>query len=86
MGHSERRVTFKESEEDVAKKVTKALGSGLNVILCIGETLEEREKDATIEVLSKQLEAVREKISDWSKVVIAYEVISIFIKSFILKS
>lgn len=75
LGHSERRTIFKESSEFVADKTKAALDSGLNVILCIGETLEEREAGKTIDVCCGQLKAVVDKIStaDWSKVVIAYE-------------
>ncbi|KAK6350123.1 triosephosphate isomerase [Orbilia brochopaga] len=73
LGHSERRTIFKESSEFIADKTKAALDSGLSVILCIGETLEEREAGRTIDVCCSQLQAVVDKISDWSKVVIAYE-------------
>ncbi|KAF3930669.1 hypothetical protein ABW19_dt0207421 [Dactylella cylindrospora] len=75
LGHSERRTIFKESDEFVADKTKAAIAAGLNVILCIGETLEEREAGATIGVCNRQLQAVVDKITtaDWSKIVIAYE-------------
>jgi triosephosphate isomerase len=73
LGHSERRALLKESSEFVAEKTSYALGKGLSVILCCGETLEEREADKTTAVVVEQLSAVAEKVKDWSKVVIAYE-------------
>lgn len=51
MGHSERRKLFAETDEVVAKKVERAQDQGLNTIICIGETLEERERGETNEVL-----------------------------------
>ncbi|KAK2748868.1 triosephosphate isomerase [Onygenales sp. PD_40] len=75
VGHSERRVILKESDEFVARKTKSAIDGGLNVILCIGESLEEREANKTMDVVTRQLNAVAEKLSpaEWSKVVIAYE-------------
>ena len=57
----------------VAEKTAYCLEKGLNVILCIGESLEERESNKTFDVCASQLAPVAEKIKDWSKVVIAYE-------------
>ncbi len=73
LGHSERRSLYGESNELVAKKTKYALEKGLNVILCIGEKLEEREAGTTNNVLKGQLDACKESVSDWRKVVIAYE-------------
>jgi triosephosphate isomerase len=73
LGHSERRTILRESDEVVASKTKYATENGVGVIWCCGESLEEREAGKTIEVVSKQLEALRSQISDWSKVVIAYE-------------
>ncbi len=57
LGHSERRSLYGESNEVVAKKTKYALEKGLNVILCIGEKLEEREAGTTNNVLKGQLDA-----------------------------
>lgn len=57
----------------IADKTKYCLDKGLGVILCIGESLEEREAGKTFEVCAGQLAPVAAKISDWSKVVIAYE-------------
>ena len=73
LGHSERRSLNGESNEVVAKKTKYALEKGLNVILCIGEKLDEREAGTTNAVLKAQLDACKESVKDWSKVVIAYE-------------
>ncbi|KAG8738411.1 triosephosphate isomerase [Ceratobasidium sp. 423] len=73
LGHSERRTLFKETDEIVADKTKAALDVGLSVILCIGETLKEREEGATKDVCERQLKAVKDKVSDWTKIVIAYE-------------
>jgi len=73
LGHSERRALFGEGDEVVAKKTKAALEAGLSVMLCVGETLEEREADKTMSVVERQLLAVIKEIKDWSKVVIAYE-------------
>lgn len=73
LGHSERRNVFKESDELIGDKVKHALESGLNVIACIGELLEEREAGKTEEVVYRQTKALAEKIKDWSRVVLAYE-------------
>lgn len=43
------------------------------MILCCGESLEQREAGKTIEVVTKQLKAVKERVQDWGKVVVAYE-------------
>ncbi|EYE92977.1 triose-phosphate isomerase TPI1 [Aspergillus ruber CBS 135680] len=75
VGHSERRVLLKESDEFIAKKVKAAVDGGLGVIFCIGETLEERESNSTIAVVTRQLNAAAKELSkeQWAKVVIAYE-------------
>jgi len=78
LGHSERRTVFGESDELIGDKVKASIegeDSKLNVVLCCGETLEERESQKTLEVVERQLEAVRVKLTenDWSNIVIAYE-------------
>ncbi|KAJ5832477.1 hypothetical protein N7474_000788 [Penicillium riverlandense] len=75
IGHSERRVILKETDEFIARKVKAAIEGGLSVIFCIGETLEEREANKTIEVVTRQLNAAAKELSkeQWAKVVIAYE-------------
>lgn len=65
LGHSERRALFHESSEVVAKKTAAALGVGLSVILCVGETLQEREAEKTFSVVEEQLNAVAAEIKDW---------------------
>ncbi len=75
VGHSERRKYFGETDADVNKKVKAALAVGLTPIMCIGETLEQREKNETLEVVTRQLNggfAGIEKF-DAMNVVIAYE-------------
>jgi len=75
IGHSERRTLFHESSDLAAQKTKAALDVGLSVVLCIGETLEERESGKTNDVLQSQLKPIVEtlKESEWSKVVVAYE-------------
>ncbi|CCF34376.1 triosephosphate isomerase [Colletotrichum higginsianum] len=73
LGHSERRTILRESDEVVASKTKYATENGVGAIWCCGESLEEREAGTTVEVVSKQLAALKAAISDWSKVVIAYE-------------
>ncbi|KAJ5782707.1 Triosephosphate isomerase [Penicillium paradoxum] len=75
IGHSERRVILKESDEFIARKTKAAIEGDVSVIFCIGETLEEREAGKTIEVVTRQLNAAADELSkeQWDKVVIAYE-------------
>ncbi len=73
LGHSERRTIIKESDEFIASKTKFALDNGVKVILCIGETYDERQAGQTLEVVKRQLNAVIDVVKDWSNVVIAYE-------------
>ncbi|MBX9744745.1 MAG: triose-phosphate isomerase, partial [Chlamydiales bacterium] len=75
IGHSERRQLFHEKGDWIQKKIRRALISNLQPILCIGETLEERESGQMEKVLQKQLLEALEGFSseEVSKIVIAYE-------------
>ncbi len=73
IGHSERRQYFAETDETVNKRTLTALNAGLIPIVCIGESLEERETGKTEEVLATQIHEGLEGIEDITKVVIAYE-------------
>ncbi|CDW58011.1 triosephosphate isomerase [Trichuris trichiura] len=73
LGHSERRHVLNESDAFIADKVNAALTTGLNVIYCVGETLQEREANKTKEVISRQMAALLKHKIEWTKVVIAYE-------------
>lgn len=72
VGHSERRQYFFETDEIINKKVRAAQGIGLSVILCIGETLKEREEGKTFEVLRRQLAEGLKDVRP-ENLVIAYE-------------
>ena len=75
IGHSERRQYFGETDESVNKRLKQALNKGLKPIVCVGETLTEREKNKTKRVLKKQvLEGFNEiTAEDFANIVIAYE-------------
>jgi len=75
IGHSERRIIFHENDQLIRKKVANTLSLGLNIILCVGETLNERESNKTEEVIFSQLSQDLElvNVNDMSRVVIAYE-------------
>lgn len=73
LGHSERRGIFGETDEIINKKVKKALSEELQIILCVGETLWEREAKAEIETVLAQVGKGLEGISDIANIVIAYE-------------
>ena len=75
VGHSERRAYHGESDELVAKKTLAALGAGLTPIVCVGETLDEREAGQTNTVVGRQLSAVLELLdaSAIERIVVAYE-------------
>jgi triosephosphate isomerase len=72
VGHSERRQLFGESDAMVAAKFAAAAGSGLTPILCIGETLEERDAGRTEQIVARQLDAVLTRVK-FGSAVLAYE-------------
>ena len=75
IGHSERRQYFAETDETVNKKLKKALAVGLKPIVCVGETLEQREQGITMQIITSQTEKALEGIApeDVEKTIIAYE-------------
>jgi len=75
VGHSERRALYGESSAQVAAKFVAAQAAGITPILCVGETLEEREAGATEKVVDEQLDAALEAagIDAFGAAVIAYE-------------
>jgi len=75
IGHSERRRWFGESNEDVNRKAKAALRAGLFPIVCVGETLDEREADQTLSVLRRQLKEGLNNIAadDIRRTIVAYE-------------
>lgn len=75
LGHSERRSIYGETDAQVANKTAVVLDAGLTPILCVGETLEERESGTMETVIAAQLDAVISKvgIAAFEKIVIAYE-------------
>ena len=64
---------FGETDALIGEKVGFALESGLQIIPCIGEKLDEREAGKTEEVCFNQLQAIVDNVKDWSKLVLAYE-------------
>ncbi|WP_415911783.1 triose-phosphate isomerase [Neptuniibacter sp. QD37_11] len=75
LGHSERRSLYAESDELVADKFKATVAAGLKPILCVGETLEEREEGNTLAVVERQIKAVVDAagIEQFVDAVIAYE-------------
>ena len=73
LGHSERRQMFAETDRWVNSKIKAAQTAGLKPILCVGETLEERESGKASDIISGQVRAGLEGISDISSLILAYE-------------
>mgnify|MGYP002561812663 FL=1 len=75
IGHSERRQYFAETDETVNKKIKSALAHGLKPIVCVGETLEQRENGKTEQIVTSQVEKAFEGIpaSELEKIIVAYE-------------
>jgi triosephosphate isomerase len=75
IGHSERRHLFGEDDEFIAAKASRLVGSSVRPILCVGETLEEREAGETLDRVTRQLAAVLDATGDGlaSQLVVAYE-------------
>jgi len=73
IGHSERRQYFGETDESVNRRVKSALRHGFHVILCLGETLDERKAGNTFRVLEKQLVGGMKEIDNIGEIMIAYE-------------
>jgi triosephosphate isomerase len=74
LGHSERRQMFGETDEGVARKVAAALAAELRPIVCVGETLEEREAQKTLEVVERQVRAFFDELAKQPGFgVVAYE-------------
>jgi len=75
VGHSERRTLYGESDEDVAARFAAALEHGIEPVLCVGETLQEREENRTEAVVERQLRAILDHsgVEAFGRAVVAYE-------------
>ncbi len=75
IGHSERRQYFAETDETVNRKIKSAFANELNPIVCVGETLEEREAGKTVEIITNQTRLALEGLSEnqVKNTIIAYE-------------
>ena len=75
IGHSERRQYFNETDETVNKKIKSAYENGLKPIVCVGETLEQRDEGTTIDIITNQTKYALEGLTDEqvANTIIAYE-------------
>lgn len=75
IGHSERRQLFGETDENVNRRTKAALAEGLTPIVCVGETLDEREAARTHDVLRRQFDGgfAALTVADFSRILVAYE-------------
>jgi triosephosphate isomerase len=75
LGHSERRQIFGETDQQVHAKLQAVLGSGLTPVVCVGETLDQRESGRTEEVVDRQIRAAFDEVpgSEVKRTVVAYE-------------
>jgi triosephosphate isomerase len=73
IGHSERRALFGDSEEIISDKIKNCENNDFYMVICIGESLEHREKNETLKLVESQLDTIIGAVKNWSKVAIAYE-------------
>lgn len=75
VGHSERRALFGETDQDIVEKVRRLLSKGIKPILCVGETLDEREAGDASRIVMMQVEAVLSEFdeTELAQLVVAYE-------------
>lgn len=75
VGHSERRTLYAETDQQVLAKVKQLLAQNLTAVVCVGETLAERQADQQQQVVKQQLSLLLDELSsyDWRKIVLAYE-------------
>jgi triosephosphate isomerase len=75
LGHSERRAIFKETDSEIAEKVTTALKHDMTVIFCFGEELQDRKNNQHFNIVENQLRdgLFHLENADWSEIILAYE-------------
>lgn len=75
VGHSERRSLFAETNEQVLAKVKQLLANGITSVVCVGESLAERQAGQEQEVVKQQLQLLLDELStfDWQQIILAYE-------------